>query len=456
MKNARVVEILRDLIRFDTTNPPGNERRCVEFIAAILRDVGMETKIMAKDASRPNLVARVAGRRSAPALMLLGHVDVVTTEHQRWSVPPFEGRIERGCVWGRGALDMKAGVAMMIDALLDLVESGAQPAVDVLLTIVSDEEAGGRYGAQFLVEESPELFAGVRYALGEFGGFPIYMDGAPVYLVQVAEKQPCWMQVTFRGPAGHGALRLQDGAMAELGRVLVRLNQRRLPVHVTSATRQMIRRMAEVLPSAKRWLFLRLLNPQWTDLILRLLGETGHQLDPLLRNTVNATVVRGGDKPNVIPAEVSLGLDGRILPGFRSQDLLRELEKVVGCVLEAQIVSHDPGPDTVDLSLMPFLEGVLRRAHPGCHVAPYLLPGSSDARFFGRLGIQSYGFLPMNLPRGFDFFRTIHAADERIPVECVEFGARAMADALRRFDEGAAAGSPTAQRSVSAAERLRH
>ncbi|TFH07696.1 MAG: M20/M25/M40 family metallo-hydrolase [Candidatus Atribacteria bacterium] len=435
MSQRTATTILQDLIRFDTTNPPGNERACIDYLDQLLQSVGIETSILAKDPERPNLLARIPGAGTAPGLLLFGHVDVVTTAHQHWSVPPFEGRITDGMLWGRGALDMKAGIAMMTSALLEAKSHNLQPAGDILFAAVSDEEAGGTMGAKYLVAEHPSLFEGVRYALGEFGGFPLYIDGRPLYMIQVGEKQPCWAEVTLRGPGGHGARPMRDGAMARLGHVLTTLNQRRLPVHITPITERMVRAMADALPRHKAAVFRRLLNPRLTDRILRLLGETGRNLEPLFRNTVNATIVRGGEKPNVIPSEILLGLDGRLLPGFEPDDLFRELETILGERLDAKVLLHDRGTADCDLGLFALLADVLKQAHPGSYQVPYLLPGSSDARFFSQLGIQTYGFTPMNLSSGFDFFETIHAADERIPVEAVEFGAKSMLQVITRYGQ---------------------
>jgi acetylornithine deacetylase/succinyl-diaminopimelate desuccinylase-like protein len=433
MTRPTATRILQDLVRFDTTNPPGNERPCIEYIDRLLRDAGIETELMAADPKRPNLLARLPGRGKAPGLLLFGHVDVVTTRHQLWAVPPFEGRIQDGFLWGRGALDMKSGVAMMVHALLRLAGEDRPHSGDILFAAVVDEEAGGNAGSRFLANEHAELFDGIRYAIGEFGGFPLYVSQAPLYMIQVGEKQPCFTEIKLRGPAGHGARPMRDGAMAELGKLLVRLNHCRLPIHITPATERMVHAIANVLPAAKRAIFRRLLDPKRTDRILRRLGDIGRNLEPLFRNTANATLVRGGDKPNVIPPEISLGLDGRLLPGYGPRDLLSELETAVGMPLDATIRLFDEGSSDMDLGLLPLLSEVLAEAHPGSHAVPYLLPGSSDARFFARLGIQTYGFLPMNLPDGFDFFATIHAANERIPVESIEFGAQVLYDVLARY-----------------------
>jgi acetylornithine deacetylase/succinyl-diaminopimelate desuccinylase-like protein len=435
MLQQTAATILQELIRFDTTNPPGNERPCIEYLEGLLRDVGIETSILGKDPQRPNLIARLPGAGKGPGLLLFGHVDVVTTAHQQWTVPPFEGRIQDGCIWGRGALDMKAGVAMMTAALIKAKASDLRLPGDILFAAVSDEEAGGTMGAKYLVDEHPSLFEGVRYAIGEFGGFPLYLDGVPLYMIQIGEKQPCWVEATIRGPGGHGARPMRDGAMAKLGRVLSKLNSCRLPIHITPVTERMVHAMAKPLPRHKRLIFERLLNPRWTDRVLKLLGDTGRNLEPLFRNTVNATIVRGGEKPNVIPSEIVLGLDGRLLPGFQPQDLFSELGEVLGEDLDYEVLLYDRGTSETDFGLFPYLAEILAQAHPGSQQVPYLLPGSSDARFFDALGIQTYGFIPMNLPPSFNFFETIHAANERIPIEAVQFGADAMFQAITRYGE---------------------
>jgi len=432
MDTHRAVGILQQLIQFDTTNPPGNEQRCIQYLHQLLSEAGIPVELYAEDPARPNLVARLPGG-DAPPLLLFGHVDVVTTENQQWALPPFEGRIHDGYVWGRGALDMKSGVAMMAAALLEVHAQVEPLAGDVIFCALADEEAGGKKGAQYLVNNQPGLFTGVRHAIGEFGGFPLSVGDQRMYLVQTAEKQPCWMEVSLRGPAGHGARPMRDGAMAELAHVLHCLNTRRLPIHICETTRQMIEAMAGALPWAKRQLLKRTLHPRWTDQMLRLMGELGRNLEPLFRNTVNATVVRGGEKANVIPSEIVLGLDGRLLPGQRPEDLIRELQTLVGRRLETHVLLHDPSDESADSALLPLLRDVLRDLEPGAEVAPYLLPGSSDARFFSKLGIQTYGFTPMNLPSDFNFFDTIHAADERIPIECLKFGTEAMLAVLRNY-----------------------
>ena len=191
MIHERPAELLQELIRFDTTNPPGNEAACVDYVRGLLEEAGIETETYAADRARPNLVARLRGEDSSSPLLLQGHVDVVTTANQQWTHPPFEGRLVDGWVWGRGALDMKGAVAMMVAAVLRAKHERARLPRDVVLVVLSDEEGGGDLGARFLVERHPELFTGMRYALGEFGGFTLGLGGRRFYPIQVAEKQIC-------------------------------------------------------------------------------------------------------------------------------------------------------------------------------------------------------------------------------------------------------------------------
>ena len=427
-----VVELLQELIRFDTTNPPGNEAACIDFLRAQLDEVGCETQTYEQEPGRPNLVSRLRGG-DAPALLLQGHVDVVTTALQTWKHPPFAGVLEDGYVWGRGALDMKAGVAMLVHAFLRAKREDVQLPGDLVLVILADEENGGNLGARFLVQEHPDLFEGMRYALGEFGGFTLQVGGKRFYPIQVAEKQICWLKATVRGPGGHGAMVQRGGTVARLGRLLSDLDRKRMPVHVTPVVRETVEAIAAELPRHQAVIMRSLLKPRLTDRALRLLGTKGAQFEPMLRNTVNATIVRGGSKVNVVPSEIELELDGRALPGFSPEQLIAELHDLAGEDIEVEVVRHDPGPSEPDLGLFDTLAGVIRELDPEGIPVPLLQIGVTDGRFFSQAGVQTYGFLPMRLPEEFDFTKLIHAADERIPVDALEFGAEAVWRAVQRF-----------------------
>jgi acetylornithine deacetylase/succinyl-diaminopimelate desuccinylase-like protein len=426
-------ELLQRLIRFDTTNPPGAEQDCVAWVDELLRDAGLETTIVARDPERPSVVARLPGEGAAPPLLLQGHVDVVPTHNQQWSHDPFGGELVDGWIWGRGALDMKAGVAMFVHAVLRARREELRPAGDIVLAVLSDEENGGGYGARHLVEERPELLDGVRYALGEFGGFTIDVGGRRFYPIQVAEKQVCGVRATFRGAGGHGSMPVRDGAMAKLGAFLQAVDRRRLPVHVTPVVERMVEGIAAGLPRLPATVLRRLLDPRLTDAVLRVLGDRGRLFDPVLHNTVSPTVIQTGGNRNVIPSEVSVELDGRVLPGQAPDDLLRELRELAGDDAELEALRHEPGPPDPDFGLMDLLGGVLREADPSGTPVPLLLPAITDARHFGRLGIQGYGFTPLQLPADFAFTDTVHAADERVPADAVDWGADRVHAVIGRY-----------------------
>jgi acetylornithine deacetylase/succinyl-diaminopimelate desuccinylase-like protein len=430
---TRPVEILQRLIQFNTTNPPGNEEECVAYIRGMLTDAGIESVVLTRTPNRPNLIARLEGAGKAPPLLLYGHVDVVTTENQKWDQPPFEGKIVDGFVWGRGALDMKGGVAMMLAAFLRAKAEGLQPPGDIILAILSDEEAFGNNGAKFLVEDHAALFKGVRYAIGEFGGFTLHVGGKRFYPIMISEKQFCGMKATVRGQGGHGSMPVRGGAMAKLSRLLKYLDENSLPVHVTPPARMMFNALGSALGGTPGWIVSQLANPSLANTMLGLLGERGKLFSPLLHNTVSPTVLHASNKINVIPGEISVELDGRLLPGYKPEDMLNELRPIIGNEVEIEVTQFSPGPSEPNMELFDTLAEILREADPTGTPVPFLLSGVTDGRFFSRLGIQTYGYLPMTLPEDFKFTETIHAANERVPAAAIEFGSQAIYKALQRF-----------------------
>ena len=426
------VELARDLIQLDTTNPPGEEHLAVELIERLLTHANIEHARYESEPGRPNLVARVKGRGEAPPLLLQGHVDVVTTVNQDWRHRPFGGDIIDGYLWGRGALDMKSGVAMMVSAALRAAARGGAPG-DVVLAVLADEEAGGVCGARWLVDTHPELFAGVKHAIGESGGVVQHLGGRRFYPIMVSEKRGCQILATLRGPGGHGSIPAHDGAMAKLGGMLIKLNSSRLPVHITAPVQLQLEAMRDALDEPLTSAVASLLDPARTNNALAAMGPLGPYLDAALHNTVNATIVSGGLKVNVIPSDVRVQLDGRLLPGFGPEDMVRELRAVVGDDPELEVVLVGPAQPNIDLSQFDLFASVLKEADPGGVPIPYLLAGATDGRHFAKLGIRTYGFLPLNNPVDFLASSTIHAADERVPVSALEFGAECVYDAVMRY-----------------------
>ena len=430
MSEPGLVELLQELIRFDTTNPPGNETGCVRHIQQTLEAAGIETHLAGSSPERQNLVARLPGRGEAPPLLLQGHVDVVPTANQVWSQRPFEGVLVGGEVWGRGTIDMKGGVSMMVTALLRGARTGGYPG-DVVLAVVADEEAGGIHGAGWLVGNRPELFAGIRHALGEGGGFALRLGGRRFYPLMVAEKRGIPIRVTFHGGGGHASIPFRDGAMAKLGRALEALNSRRLQVHHTPATRLMLESFRDALDGPERADFEGLLDPDQADHVLDRLGPAGRRWDALLHNSFNPTLVQGGIKLNVIPSAVTLDLDCRVLPGVSAEDLVGELTQLLGPDAELEVVRQSPRMPEPQLGgYFETLREIVRERDPGAVPVPFVTTGGTDARHFAQLGIQTYGFLLYN-QEGIE--ERMHDADERASVESLEFGLAALEEAIRRY-----------------------
>ncbi|MFP4628498.1 MAG: M20/M25/M40 family metallo-hydrolase [Halobacteriales archaeon] len=431
--HERPVDLLRELIRFETVNPPGDERACIEWIGDVLAAYDVPTETYARDPDRPNILARVPGG-DAPPLLLYGHVDVVPVTDQAWTHDPFAAVVADGHVWGRGALDMKSGVAMLLATVLRYAVAGDEPAGDLLFLAVADEEAGGDDGLSFLVDEHPELFEDVEYAIGEFGGFSFDFGGVETYPIQVNEKQVCWLRATFRGNSGHASLPTPDTAVGKLGRFLAALDEARLPVRITRPVEASIEAIADaVADPAAEAAFRGLLDPERTDTILDELGDAGRMFDALLHNTANATIVAGGDKENVVPEAVTCTLDCRLVPGQEPDDVIAELRAAAGVEdVEFEVLRFDPGPPEADLGYFDALAAVLEEATDGVAV-PFVMFGATDGRHLARVDVQSYGFLPMRLG-DLPFLELAHSGDERIPVDTLEWGTQRLVEAVDRYD----------------------
>jgi acetylornithine deacetylase/succinyl-diaminopimelate desuccinylase-like protein len=418
-----VVELAQRLIRFDTTNPPGNERACIEFIAGLLERAGVETTVRSRDPQRPNLIARLPGSGRKAPLLLHGHVDVVPAAAREWRHGPFSGDVVDGELWGRGAIDMKGGVAMMLSAVLRLAASETKPAGDVIFAALSDEEGGSSYGAKFLVEAHAELFDGVRHAVGEFGGVARPAHAGSVYLVPVAEKQWCSLKIALSGSGGHAAMPSRGGAVAKLATVLGRIEDTRLPLQVCEVAGRMIDEYAEALEPDRAEAIRALKDADRSDALLDAANGALALFDAALHNTATPTVIRGGERSDAIPDTIEICLDGRVLPDNTPEDLVRQLRDVVGPDAEIELVHSDvPARGTSDMSLLPALAEALEQLDPGARVVPMLNPGVTDGRFFARLGIQHHGFLPMQLADPGPIIATMHGVDERVPVSALEFG----------------------------------
>lgn len=425
------VYLLQNIIRYDTTNPPGNEAECLYYIQSILDSNGIKAEIYSDKNDRANLVAKLKGKGTSEPLLLYGHIDVVTSSKDKWKYPPFSGEIAEGCVWGRGAVDMKGGIAMMLSAILRLKAEGIEPPGDIVLTILSDEEGEG-LGVKHLINKHSEVFNNIKYAIGEYGGYTMHFMGKRFYPIMVAEKQLCSVKLVFRGKSGHGSIPIKDNAIAKLGTFIKRANDTRLPVHITECIRNMINIMAETASGDIKLALKKLLTEGKTDEAIEELGDDGKFFEPLLHNTINPTIIQGGKQTNVIPNEAVIYMDGRMLPGMTKEQFIDEIKELSGDA-EISILQYDKGADDIDMKMFGTLSKIIIEKDTEGIPLPMMVTGVTDGRFLYKLGIQSYGFTPMLLEKNFDFLGMMHSENERIPIEALKFGTEAIYELLQRF-----------------------
>jgi len=418
-----VVGICRDLIRIDTSNPgdhsgPG-EREAAEHVAALLAEVGLEPELLESHPKRTSVIARVEGRDSSrPGLLVHGHLDVVPAHAPDWRHDPFSGEIADGCVWGRGAIDMKDMDAMIVAVVRQRLREGRRPARDVVLTFTADEEAGGIWGARWLVDNHPDLFDGVTEAVGEVGGFSLTLGRQRLYLLQTAEKGMAWMRLTARGTAGHGSMIQRDNAVTELAEAIGRLGRHEWPTRLLPSVRAFLEGAAEALGIE--------FMPNDPGPLLEKIGAVSRVIGATLRNTVNPTVLRAGYKVNVVPQAAAAEVDGRFLPGYE-EEFYAELDRVLGPGVTRELIHTDIAVETTpDGALYDAMTRALVAEDPGAKVIPYCLSAGTDAKSFSRLGVRCFGFTPLRLPPDLDFSGMFHGVDERVPVEGLRFGVRVL------------------------------
>lgn len=429
------VRHLQALLRIDTSNPPGNETAAAAYLAGVLREAGYETTLLEAAPGRGNLIARYAGDGSAAPLLLYAHTDVVPTEPDKWTHPPFAGEIADGQIWGRGALDMKGMVIMELMTMLLLKRNGDALRRDVIFAATADEEIDSDIGAGWLIRQHPDLVR-AEYGLSEFGGYSMHIDGRRFYPVMTAEKGVCWMTIRARGRSGHGSVPQPDNAVLELARAIDRAAGRPLPLHVTSTAAEFIRRIAGALDAPQAVRLRALLNPVTHRVAAAHLPGNGlsANLQASLRNTVSPTQLAAGMKANVIPSEAEATLDGRLLPGFDRDSFLAELRPRLGRHIEIEVEQYSPPLEvSADTPLFRAIEAGLHRHDPGGAVVPYMLSGATDAKLFSQLGVRCYGFSPLRLRPDEAFDHLIHAHDERVSIEAFAFGVQVLYETVRDF-----------------------
>jgi acetylornithine deacetylase/succinyl-diaminopimelate desuccinylase-like protein len=418
-----VATLASDLIRIDTSNPgdhsgPG-ERAAAEHVAGLLAEAGLEPKILESHEKRASVVARIEGTDSSrPALLIHGHLDVVPADAADWRVHPFSGEITEDCVWGRGAVDMKDMDAIMLAVLRQRLAEGRRPPRDVVVAFLADEEAGGSWGARWLVDNHPAEFEGVTEAIGEVGGFSVTIGGKRLYLLQTAEKGMAWMRMTAQGTAGHGSMLNSDNAVTELAEAIARIGRYEWPVRETEAAFAFAREASRALGIE--------FDPADPGAVLGKLGPIAKMVGATLTNTANPTMLSAGYKVNVIPQVASAQVDGRFLPGHEDE-FFTEIDSLIGPGVRREQVHHDIAVETsFDGDLVTAMAQALAAEDPEGRMIPYCLSGGTDAKSFSRLGIRCFGFTPLRLPPELDFAGMFHGVDERVPVEALRFGVRVL------------------------------
>jgi acetylornithine deacetylase/succinyl-diaminopimelate desuccinylase-like protein len=430
---ADAISLMRDLIRIDTTNTGDpdttvGEAGAAEFVAAALQEVGYTPqRFETTAANRQGVALHIAGRDSSRgALLLHGHLDVVAAMAHEWRVPPFAAELSDGMVWGRGAVDMKDMDAMILAVVRDWARNGHVPPRDIRVIFTPDEEAGGRHGAHWIVDNRPDLLHGVTEAVGEVGGFSLTVrDNLRLYMIQTAEKGISWLRLRANGSAGHGSMLNDDNAITRLAEAVTRIGNHRFPIITTPTTRALIEELSDAAGVQ--------IDPYDSDKVAAVLGPLARIVGATLANTANPTMLGGGFKVNVIPGHAEACIDGRFLPG-QEEAFIDDIDRLLGDDAVREFIHHDIALETTfDGPTIDAMSAALRAEDPAARCVPYMLSGGTDAKAWSRLGIRCYGFAPLQLPPDLDFASLFHGVDERVPVDSVRFGVRV----LSRFLDGA-------------------
>lgn len=424
---SSVVGICQDLIRFDTQNfgpdpRTRGEAEAAAYVRELVESWGYETEVYESEPGRVSVLVRVAGENpDLPALIVHGHTDVVPAQAEDWSVDPFGGIIKDGYLWGRGAVDMKNMVAMMLVCLKDMAERGWRPRRNMIFAFFADEEAGGLKGAKWMVAEHSGAFAGASHAISEVGGYSVEVAGKRVYLIQTGEKGLRWLTLSAKGTAGHGSVVNDDNAITRIASAISRIGTHQWPLHLTDTVRALLRRVAELTgrPYAE--------DPETVADLVSRLGVAEAFVAATLTTRANPTQLTGGYKVNVIPGDATAGVDLRPVPG-EEESALATIAELAGEGIALSTLHSDPGYESpFDAPIVEEMSGALLAEDPEAIIAPYLLSAGTDNKALAPLGITGYGFVPLALPADFDFPAMFHGVDERIPIASLHFGTRVLA-----------------------------
>ena len=430
----QVTRYLQDLVRIDTSNPPGNEAKAAEYLATVFKCEGIEPTVLESAPGRGNVIARLKGDGRAAPLLLMAHLDVVPVEADKWTHPPFGAEIVDGYIWGRGTLDTKDLVAVELMVMLLLKRENKKLARDIIFMANADEEAGGRLGAGWIVEKHPDLIR-AEYAINEGAGFAFDILGQRFFTCQTSEKGTARFAMRTHGRPGHGSQPHPDNAVLKLADAIQKIGAAEFPHHATKCVRDFFEVIATHVDQKYRADVLALLDAKKYGAALKRLpidDSMRSMLYAMLHNTVTPTMLNAGTKINVIPSVAEARCDARLIPGQTSDDLLRELRAAIGDRVEIVFEDNRMGRESDHKTpLFDTITRVLARYEPNVPVLPLLVVGATDARHVTKLGTKVYGFRPMIAPM--EELDTVHGHNERVSVENMLFGTRVLYDVVREF-----------------------
>jgi len=418
-----VVKLCQELIQIPSVNfgeGKGDEKAAAEYVAAKMKEVGIASKIYESAPNRCSVVARIEGRdKSKPGLVVNGHLDVVPANAADWSVDPFSGAIKDGCIWGRGAVDMKNMDAMILAVIRLWAKHNYQPERTIVIVFFADEEAGGIYGSRWMAEKHPEVFAGCSETISEVGGFSLtLLSGKRVYAIEASQKGIEWMKLTAEGVAGHGSMVNNANAVTRLSEAIAKIGNYTWPQRITKTSDLFFQKISEI--SGKPY------DKNNLQPLIDEVGPMGKMIGATLCNTTNPTMLEAGYKANVIPQSASAVVDGRTLPGYE-KELLDTVRSLVGEHVKVEsLVSDIPLEVEFGGPLVDAMIAAIKSEDPEGIPIPYLLSGGTDNKALAKLGIVGYGFSPLKLPPDLDFTGLFHGIDERVPVDSLQFGARTL------------------------------
>ncbi len=444
MQNAETTGIaeealihLRALLSFDTTNPPGDEIHAARYIESVLRKEGFDPVILEPEKGRGNLVVRLKGDGSMSPLLLASHLDVVPAGTSEWELPPFAAQEKDGYIFGRGTLDMKHMTAMSLMTLLQLRRSGVPLKRDVILAAVADEETHGRLGAGFLVREHPELIRS-EFALCEVGGCRLRILGKTYFPVQIAERGVAYCRVRFRGEAAHASFTFPHSAINQMAVALSRLRSRGLPRHLCVPARRFFQRITQTQGFLQSCVLSLLLTPSAERLVLSLMDQAqARVIYSFLHPSASPTIVTAGETENMHPSMAEVIIDGRTLPGQTFDDFRQQLQSVLGDSAEIELIEWmEPLSFPPTSELLNVIRGVLQERDPESVLLPYMNPGYTDAKHFDKIGITTYGFVPMYNDTRDVFSDMVHATNEKIQISAFSWGVETLLKIVERFCGG--------------------